>query len=127
MLKWLIIISGLQLFGIGLFTMFISDLSIIPFIPQDAPADLYSEFRAMFAGSFVAFGYLLIRYALSASFIPIGLMIIYVMISISFGRVISFLYEGISPFSLFAFFGELSLAIILYLYYRKKKNEISYF
>jgi len=79
------------------------------------------------AGSFIAFGYLLIRYALSASLIPIGMMMIYVMASIAFGRIVSFLYEGITSFSLFAFVGEVSLVVILYLYYRKKKNEISYF
>jgi len=107
--------------------MFAPDLSVVPFIPSDAPADLYSEFRAMFAGSFIAFGYLLIRYALSASLIPIGMMMIYVMASIAFGRIVSFLYEGITSFSLFAFVGEVSLVVILYLYYRKKKNEISYF
>ena len=62
MLKWLIILAGLQLFGIGLFVMFAPDLSVVPFIPKDAPADLYSEFRAMFAGSFIAFGYFFISF-----------------------------------------------------------------
>jgi hypothetical protein len=46
---------------------------------------------------------------------------------IALGRVVSFFYEGLNAFSLFVFFGEVFLVIVLILAHRKRKNEIPYF
>ena len=108
--------------------MFKPDLSDLGFIPVVATnPETASEFRSLFAGSFIAYGYLLVRFSFSFNSISIAQMIAYVMGFIALGRVVSFFYEGLNSFGLFVFFGELFLVIVLILAHRKRKNEIPYF
>ena len=61
MLKACIIFSALCLFAIGCYVMFNPDLSDLGFIPVVATnPETASEFRSLFAGSFIAYSYLLI-------------------------------------------------------------------
>ena len=108
--------------------MFKPDLSDLGFIPVVATnAETASEFRSLFAGSFIAYAYLLIRYALSFNSISIAQTIAYIMSLVAFGRLVSFFYEGLNSFGLFVFFGEVFLVIVLIMAHRKRKNEIPYF
>ena len=108
--------------------MFKPDLSDLGFIPVVATnAETASEFRSLFAGSFIAYAYLLIRYAFSFNSISIAQTIAYIMSLVAFGRLVSFFYEGLNSFGLFVFFGEVFLAIVLIMAHRKRKNEIPYF
>ena len=63
MLKISILFSALCLFVIGGYVMFKPDLCDLGFIPVAAtnPATA-SEFRSLFAGSFIAYAYLLVRF-----------------------------------------------------------------
>ena len=63
------------------------------------------------------------------SFNPISIAqtLAYIMSFIAFGRLVSFYYEGLNSFSLFVFFGEVFLVIVLIMAHRKRKNEIPYF
>ena len=107
--------------------MFKPDLSDLGFIPVVATnPETASEFRSLFAGSFLAYAYFLIRYAFSYRPVSIAIFIAYIMIFIAFGRLVSFFYEGFNLFGLFVFLGEISLAIVLVLAHRKRKNEIPY-
>ena len=108
--------------------MFKPDLSDLGFIPVVATnPETASEFRSLFAGSFIAYAYLLIRYAFSYNSISIALIIAYIMGFIAIGRIVSFFYEGFSIFGLLVFSGEIFLMLILLLAHKKRKNEISYF
>ena len=108
--------------------MFKPDLSDLGFIPVVATnAETASEFRSLFAGSFIAYAYLLVRYAFSFNAISIAQTIAYIMSFIAFGRLVSFFYEGMNSFGLFVFFGEVFLVIVLIMAHRKRKNEIPYF
>ena len=128
MLKACILFSAACLFAIGCYVMFKPDLSDLGFIPVVATnAETASEFRSLFAGSFIAYAYLLIRYAFSFNSISIAQTIAYIMSLIAFGRLVSFFYEGLNSFGLFVFFGEVFLVIVLIMAHRKRKNEIPYF
>ena len=108
--------------------MFKPDLSDLGFIPVVATnPETASEFRSLFAGSFIAYAYLLIRFSFSFNTISIAQTVAYIMGFIALGRVVSFFYEGLNAFSLFVFFGEVFLVIVLILAHRKRKNEIPYF
>ncbi len=66
MLKGCIIFSAACLFAIGCYVMFKQDLGDLGFIPVVATnAETASEFRSLFAGSFLAYAYLLMRFAFS--------------------------------------------------------------
>ena len=128
MLKACILFSAACLFAIGCYVMFKPDLSDLGFIPVVATnAETASEFRSLFAGSFIAYAYLLVRYAFSFNSISIAQTIAYIMSFIAFGRLVSFFYEGLNSFGLFVFFGEVFLVIVLIMAHRKRKNEIPYF
>ena len=108
--------------------MFKPDLSDLGFIPVFATnAETSSEFRSLFAGSFIAYGYLLVRFTFSFNPISIAQTLAYIMSFIAFGRLVSFYYEGLNSFSLFVFFGEIFLVMVLIMAHRKRKNEIPYF
>ena len=116
------------LFAIGFYVMFKPDLSDLGLIPVVATnPETASEFRSLFAGSFIAYGYLLVRFSFSFNSISIAQTIAYIMGFIALGRVVSFFYEGLNSFGLFVFFGEVFLVIVLILAHRKRKNEIPYF
>ena len=128
MLKACILFSAACLFAIGCYVMFKPDLSDLGFIPVVATnAETASEFRSLFAGSFIAYAYLLVRYAFSFNTISIAQTIAYIMSLVAFGRLVSFFYEGLNSFGLFVFFGEVFLVIVLIMAHRKRKNEIPYF
>jgi len=127
MLKLCIIFSALCLFIIGCYVMFKPDLSDLGFIPVVATnPETASEFRSLFAGSFLAYAYFLIRYAFSYRPVSIAIFIAYIMIFIAIGRLVSFYYEGFNFFGLCVFLGEIFLAMVLVLAHRKRKNEIPY-
>jgi len=128
MLKACIIFSALCLFAIGCYVMFKPDLSDLGFIPVIATnPETASEFRSLFAGSFIAYAYLLMRFTYSYNPISIALSIAYILGFIAMGRIVSFFYEGFNSFGLFVFFGEVFLIFILIMAHRKRKNEIPYF
>ena len=128
MLKASILFSAACLFAIGSYVMFKPDLSDLGFIPVVATnPETASEFRSLFAGSFLAYGYLLVRYIYSFSSVSIAQTIAYIMSFIAIGRLVSFFYEGINSFGLIVFFGEIFLAIVLIMAHKKRKNEIPYF
>ena len=128
MLKACIIFSAACLFAIGCYVMFKPDLSDLGLIPVVATnPETASEFRSLFAGSFIAYSYLLIRFVFSYNPISIAVSIAYIMGFIALGRVVSFFYEGINSFGLIVFFGEIFLMLVLILAHRKRKNEIPYF
>ena len=128
MLKACILFSAACLFAIGCYVMFKPDLSDLGFIPVVATnAETASEFRSLFAGSFIAYSYLLVRFSFSFNSISIAQTIAYIMGFIAFGRLVSFFYEGMNSFGIFVFFGEVFLVIVLIMAHRKRKNEIPYF
>ena len=128
MLKISILFSAICLFVIGCYVMFKPDLSDLGFIPVLATNDeTASEFRSLFAGSFIAYAYLLVRFAFSYNSLSIAVVIAYIMGFIAFGRLVSFFYEGFNTFGLYVFLGEIFLTIVLIMAHRKRKNEISYF
>ena len=128
MLKACIIFSALCLFAIGCYVMFKPDLSDLGFIPVVATnPETASEFRSLFAGSFIAYAYLLMRFTYSYNPIPIAVSIAYILGFIAMGRIVSFFYEGFNSFGLFVFFGEVFLIFVLIMAHRKRKNEIPYF
>ena len=129
MIKVFILLSAVCLFVIGCYVMFKPDLSDLgPYIPVLATnPETASEFRSLFAGSFIAYAYFLIRFVYSYNPISIAQTIAYIMGFIAFGRLVSFVYEGVNSFGLLVFFGEVFLLIILIMAHKKRKNEIPYF
>ena len=128
MLKISILFSALCLGVIGCFVMFKPDLSDLGFIPVLATnPETASEFRSLFAGSFIAYAYLLVRFTFSYNSLSIVAVISYIMGFIALGRLVSFYYEGFNTFGLFVFLGEIFLMIVLLMAHRKRKNEIPYF
>ena len=108
--------------------MFKPDLSDLGFIPVLATnPETASEFRSLFAGSFIAYAYLLLRFIFSYNSLSIAVVIAYIMGFIAFGRLVSFFYEGFNTFGFSVFLGEIFLMIVLLMAHKKRKNEIPYF
>jgi hypothetical protein len=108
--------------------MFKPDLSDLGFIPVIATnPETASEFRSLFAGSFIAYAYFLVRFTFSYNSLSLAVVVAYIMGFIALGRLVSFYYEGFNTFGLSVFFGEIFLLIVLIMAHRKRKNEISYF
>ena len=129
MIKVFILLTAVCLLVIGCYVMFKPDLSDLgPYIPVLATnPETASEFRSLFAGSFIAYAYFLIRFVYSYNPISIAQTIAYIMGFIAFGRLVSFVYEGVNSFGLLVFFGEVFLMLILIMAHKKRKNEIPYF
>ena len=128
MLKISILFSALCLFVIGCYVMLKPDLSDLGFIPVLATnPETASEFRSLFAGSFIAYAYFLVRFTFSYNSLSLAVVIAYIMGFIALGRLVSFYYEGFNTFGLSVFLGEIFLMIVLLMAHRKRKNEISYF
>ena len=128
MLKISILFSALCLFVIGCYVMFKPDLSDLGFIPVLATnPETASEFRSLFAGSFIAYAYFLVRFTFSYNSLSLAVVIAYIMGFIALGRLVSFYYEGFNTFGLSVFLGEIFLTIVLIMAHRKRKNEIPYF
>ena len=128
MLRISILFSALCLFVIGCYVMFKPDLSDLGFIPVIATnPETASEFRSLFAGSFIAYAYFLVRFTVSYNSLSLAVVVAYIMGFIAFGRLVSFYYEGFNTFGLSVFFGEIFLLIVLIMAHRKRKNEIPYF
>ena len=128
MLRISILFSALCLFVIGCYVMFKPDLSDLGFIPVIATnPETASEFRSLFAGSFIAYAYFLVRFTFSYNSLSLAVVVAYIMGFIAFGRLASFYYEGFNTFCLSVFFGEIFLMIVLLMAHRKRKNEIPYF
>lgn len=128
MLRISILFSALCLFVIGCYVMFKPDLSDLGFIPVIAAnPETASEFRSLFAGSFIAYAYFLVRFTFSYNSLSLAVVVAYIMGFIAFGRLASFYYEGFNTFGLSVFFGEIFLLIVLIMAHRKRKNEIPYF
>ena len=128
MLKISILFSAACLFLIGCYVMFKPDLSDLGFIPVLATnPETASEFRSLFAGSFIAYAYLLVRFTYSYNTLSIAATIAYIMGFIALGRLVSFYYEGFNFFGLYVFLGEIFLMTVLLMAHKKRKNEIPYF
>ncbi|MGY8772228.1 MAG: DUF4345 family protein [Gammaproteobacteria bacterium] len=128
MIKFSLLFSAACLFMIGCYVMFKPDLSDLGFIPVLATnPETSSEFRSLFAGSFIAYAYLLTRFVFSYNSISIAVMLAIIMGWIAFGRLVSFFYEGFNFFGFYVLLGEIFLLIILVLAHKKRKNEIPYF
>ena len=128
MLKISILFSAFCLFVIGCYVMFKPDLSDLGFIPVLATnPETASEFRSLFAGSFIAYAYFLVRFTFSYNSLSLAVVIAYIMGFIALGRLVSFYYEGFNTFGLSVFLGEIFLMIVLIMAHRKRKNEIPYF
>ncbi|KRP08740.1 MAG: hypothetical protein ABS12_04370, partial [SAR86 cluster bacterium BACL1 MAG-121004-bin11] len=94
MIKFSILFSAACLFMIGCYVMFKPDLSDLGFIPVLATnPETSSEFRSLFAGSFIAYAYLLTRFVFSHNSISIAVIIAIIMGWIIFGRLVSFFYD----------------------------------
>ena len=112
---------------IGFYFLFKPDLSstIYPFSINDVETS--AQLRAVFGGSLVAFGYLLIRFLSSSSNVTVSLVLIYIVICINFGRFISLFYEGFLSFTLISWAAELLLLILLWIAHKNRKNKIDYY
>ena len=128
MLRISILFSALRLLVIGCYIMFKPDLSDLGFIPVLATnPETASEFRSLFAGSFIAYAYFLVRFTFSYNSLSLAVVIAYIMGFIALGRLVSFYYEGFNTFGLSVFLGEIFLMIVLLMAHRKRRNEIPYF
>ena len=86
-----------------------------------------AQLRAVFGGSLVAFGYLLIRFLSSSSNVTVSSVLIYIVMCINFGRFISLFYEGFLSFTLISWAAELLLLILLWIAHKNRKNKIDYY
>ena len=112
---------------IGFYFLFKPDLSstIYPFLINDIETS--AQLRAVFGGSLVAFGYLLIRFLSSSSNVTVSSLLIYIVMCINFGRFISLFYEGFLSFTLISWAAELLLLILLWIAHKNRKNKIDYY
>ena len=112
---------------IGCYVMFKADLSLTIFPFTINNPETSAEFRAVFGGSLLAFGYLLLRFLTSSSNVTVSSIIIYFLVCINLGRVVSFFYEGFLTFTFYSWLLELSLLVLIWFAHKNRKNKIDYY
>jgi len=111
----------------GCYIMLKSDLSstVFPFTINNL--ETAGELRAVFGGSLLAFGYLLLRFLTSSSNVTVSSVIIYILVCINIGRIVSLFYEGYLTFTFYSWMLELCLLILVWFAHKNRKNKIDYY
>jgi len=123
--KIVLTICGISMLLMGISTIVMPDVNSF-FIPFEVSDNSMATLVRTYAGFFLASGYLTVRFVYSSSKVQIGNILLYIFGSMLLSRIFSFIYDGVSDYSLYSLLDGVILFASLYFLQKKRKNQISY-
>tara|TARA_B100001121_G_C18493471_1_gene528469 strand:- start:97 stop:498 length:402 start_codon:yes stop_codon:yes gene_type:complete len=122
----LVLLGGIMIIS-GLVTVLSPNINNI-FLPIeiDPSSTAIATLMRTYAGFFIAFGYLTIRFVYSSSKVQIGSILLSIMGSMILARSISLIYDGVTQYALITLGMAVILFLALYVVQKNRKNQISY-
>ena len=124
-LKGIILILSIVMLFIGFLNVLTPGVNNI-FIPIEInDLDTRIMVRSL-SGILIGIGYLSIRFIFSSSRVQIGNVLLSITLCALFSKILSFIYDGFTTYSVTVFFFVLFYGICLYYLQKKRKNQLDY-
>ena len=124
-LRGIILILSIVMLLIGLLNVLTPGVNNI-FIPIEInDLDTRIMVRSL-SGILIGIGYLSIRFIFSSSKVQIGNVLLTITVCALFSKIFSFIYDGITTYSVVVFFFVACYGTCLYYLQKKRKNQIDY-
>jgi ABC-type transport system involved in cytochrome c biogenesis permease subunit len=124
-IRGIILIASILLLLVGLVTSLTPGVNNFLLPIQVTSKEAIIIVRTL-AGVFIGLGYLSIRFVFSASRVQIGNVLLSITSCAIFSKICSFIFDGITNYSLTVFIIMVLYAIGLYYLQKKRKNELNY-
>jgi len=123
--RGIILIASIVLLLVGLVTTLTPDVNNF-LLPIDVTSKEATIMLRSLAGIFIGLGYLSIRFIFSSSRVQIGNVLLTIVCCTIFSKICSFIFDGVTKYSLTVFFMLVLYAIGLYYLQKKRKNDLNY-
>ena len=123
--RGIILIASIILLIVGLVTTLTPDVNNF-LLPIDVTSKEATIMLRSLAGIFIGLGYLSIRFIFSSSRVQIGNVLLTIVCCTIFSKICSFIFDGVTKYSLTVFFMLVLYAIGLYYLQKKRKNDLNY-
>ena len=124
-IRGIILIASIMLLLVGLVTSLTPGVNNF-LLPIEVTSKEAIIIVRTLAGVFIGLGYLSIRFVFSASRVQIGNVLLSITSCAIFSKICSFIFDGITNYSLTVFIIMVLYAIGLYYLQKKRKNELNY-
>ena len=124
-IRGIILIASIMLLLVGLVTTLTPGVNNF-LLPIEVTSKETVIMVRTLAGLFIGLGYLSIRFVFSASRVQIGNVLLSIITCAIFSKICSFIFDGITNYSLTVFLLMVLYAVGLYYLQKKRKNELDY-
>ena len=124
-IRGIIFIASILLLSVGLLTSLTPGLNNF-LLPIEVTSNEAVIMVRSISGLFIGLGYLSIRFVFSSSRVQIGNVLLSIISCAIFSKICSFIFDGITNYSIIVFSLMVLYAIGLYYLQKKRKNEIDY-
>ena len=124
-IRGIILIASILLLSVGLLTSLTPGLNNF-LLPIEVTSNEAVIMVRSISGLFIGLGYLSIRFVFSSSRVQTGNVLLSIISCAIFSKICSFIFDGITNYSIIVFSFMVLYAIGLYYLQKKRKNEIDY-
>lgn len=124
-IRGIILIASILMLLVGLLTSLTPGLNNF-LLPIEVTSNEALIMVRSISGLFIGLGYLSIRFVFSSSRVQIGNVLLSIISCAIFSKICSFIFDGITNYSIIVFSLMVLYAIGLYYLQKKRKNEIDY-
>ena len=124
-IRGIILVASILLLLVGLVTTLTPGVNNF-LLPIEVTTKETTIMVRTLAGLFIGLGYLSIRFVFSASRVQIGNVLLSIISCAIFSKICSFIFDGITNYSLTVFLLMVLYAVGLYYLQKKRKNELDY-
>ena len=124
-IRGIILIASILLLSVGLLTSLTPGLNNF-LLPVEVTSKESVIMIRSIAGLFIGLGYLSVRFVFSSSRVQIGNVLLSITSCAIFSNICSFIFDGVTNYSIIVFSFMVLYAIGLYYLQKKRKNEIDY-
>lgn len=124
-IRGIILIASILMLLVGLLTSLTPGLNNF-LLPIEVTSNEAVIMVRSISGLFIGLGYLSIRFVFSSSRVQVGNVLLSIISCAIFSKICSFIFDGITNYSIIVFSFMVLYAIGLYYLQKKRKNEIDY-
>ena len=124
-IRGIILIASILMLLVGLLTSLTPGLNNF-LLPIEVTSNEAMIMVRSISGLFIGLGYLSIRFVFSSSRVQVGNVLLSIISCAIFSKICSFIFDGITNYSIIVFSFMVLYAIGLYYLQKKRKNEIDY-
>ena len=124
-IRGIILIASILMLLVGLLTSLTPGLNNF-LLPIEVTSNEAIIMVRSISGLFIGLGYLSIRFVFSSSRVQVGNVLLSIISCAIFSKICSFIFDGITNYSIIVFSFMVLYAIGLYYLQKKRKNEIDY-